>query len=322
MSGAVAQKLRVLQLDTLLRHAHRDGVFNGNVLIVARGKVLMRASYGDADAAGSKKLDETYRFNIGSIAKEFNAVGIMMLKEQGRLSLSDKVSTYLSDLPQWADSITVLHLLQYTSGVPNSNWKETKGDQDNYAFLKKVKKLDFVPGTKYAYNNNNTFLQRQIIESITGISFGEFVRQEMLKPLKMNSSIVDPTASDEKIARAFNNARVEDDLTPPISGWTNVTADDFLKWANAITNFKLINPTSTAQILNGFEPGNQAGLGSGALEGKMLKYHVHDGTARNYQALLVSSKQPDRVVILLTNNQQNNLYALNRSIQALLDGQP
>lgn len=321
-TAAQAQKSKILQLDTLMAGAHQYGVFNGNVLIAENGKVIWRASYGHADATGTNKLDETYRFNIGSIAKEFNAVAIMMLKEQGQLSLSDKVSHHLSDLPQWADSITILHLLQYTSGVPNSNWKEIKGDADNYAFLKQVKKLDFVPGTKYAYNNNNTFLQRQIIESVSGIAFGEFVRQKILAPLGMKESIVDPTVSDEKIARSYNNAKVQDDLTPPISGWTSITASDFLKWANAITNFKLITPASTAQILTGFAPGNQAGLGGGTIVGKDLKYHVHDGTTRNYQALLVTSNRPNRVLILLTNNQQNNLYALNRAIQALLDGKP
>lgn len=320
--NTLAQRKKSLQLDSLFMGAHQNGVFNGNVLIVEKEKVLLQASYGYADAAGLQKLDADYRFNIGSIAKEFNAVGIMMLKESGQLSLSDKVSKFLSDLPQWADSITVLNLLQYTSGIPNSNWKEIKGDADNYAFLKQVKKLDFVPGTKYAYNNNNTFLQRQIIESISGISFGEFVRQEILKPLRMKASIVDPTAADQKIARSYNNAKIQDDLTPPISGWTSVTSDDFLKWANAITNFKLISPKSTNEILKGYAAGNQAGLGGGTMEGTTLKYHIHDGTTRNYQALLVTHNDTKRVVILLTNNHQNNLYAFNRSIQALLDGKP
>jgi CubicO group peptidase (beta-lactamase class C family) len=317
-----AQDPRAINLENLFTQAHQLGVFNGNVLISENGKPLYSASLGYTDASGKTKLDDTYRFNIGSIAKEFNAVAIMMLKEKGKLDLSDKVSKYLNELPQWADSISILNLLQYTSGVPNSKWNEITSDAVNLEALKKIKKLDFTPGTKYAYNNNNTFLQRQIIEKVTGISFNTFVKEKMLRPLGMTHAIVDPTEKDVRIARAYNNAKVEDGLTPPISGWTSLTTGDFLIWAKAISTYKLITPESTKQILYGFAPGNQAGLGGGLMEGKILVSHIHDGTTRNYQALLVTSSTKDRVIILLTNNQQNNLYPFSRSIQQILDGKP
>jgi len=292
------------------------------VLISENGKTIYQQSFGVADASGTTKLNASFRFNIGSIAKEFNAAAIMMLKEKGKLSLSDKVSLYVKGLPKWGDSISILNLLQYTSGLPNSKWNEIKGDSSNFAFLQTVKKLDFAPGTQYAYNNNNTFLQRQLIEKVSGMSFNAFVKEKMLKPLGMSHSIVDPTAADEKIAKAFNNAKVEDGLTPPISGWTNVTIGDFYTWAQAISNYRLITPESTREILYGFEPGKQAGLGGGLMEGKTLVSHIHDGTTRNYQALLATSARNNRVVLLLTNNQQNNLYDFNRAIQAILDDKP
>lgn len=319
---ANAQDQRAKQLDSLFHTAHRLGVFNGNVLITEKGKVLYKASFGFTDASKKIRLDDTYRFNIGSIAKEFNAVAIMMLKEKGKLQLDDRVSKYLKDLPKWADSISILNLLQYTSGLPNSKWNEIRSDSVNLAFLKTVQRLDFKPGSKYVYNNNNTFLQRQVVERISGMSFKQFVKEKMLTPLGMKNSIVDPTSNDEKIAIAYNNLGVEDSLIPPISGWTNVTIDDFHKWANAISNYRLINPASTKAILYGYAPGNQAGLGKGMMEGRTLVAHTHDGTTRNYQALLVTTAVNDRVVLLLTNNQQNNLYAFNSSIAAILDRMP
>lgn len=138
----------------------------------------------------------------------------------------------------------------------------------------------------------------------------------------MKTAIVDPVASDKLIAKAYNNTHAEDELTYPINGWVAVTLDDFYKWSNSLTNFKLISPASTKQILEAAGPGQQAGLGGGMMDGNQVIAHKHDGTARNYQALLVSTVPKGRTVILMTNNQQNNLHTFNTSIQAILDGKP
>ena len=95
----------------------------------------------------------------------------MMLKEQGKLTLDDKISKFLPELPAWANTINVKILLQYTSGLPDVKWSSVKNDGDDLKDLMQLKKLDFEPGSNYAYNNNNVFLQRRIIEKITAIKF-------------------------------------------------------------------------------------------------------------------------------------------------------
>jgi len=313
---------KVQKIDALVHDANKLGLFNGNLLVEDNHKIIYRAALGFADASGRISLTEQYRFHIGSIAKEFNAVGIMMLKEEGKLKLEDSVSKYLSELPAWASQIKIINLLQYTSGLPDVKWNSVKNDSDNMADLLKVEKLDFEPGSSYAYNNNNVFLQRRIIEKITGLSFKEFVVQKLLKPCGMKTAIVDPDKQDQLIARAYDNNRKEDDLHVPISGWTALALDDFYKWANAITTFKLIGPESSRELLAVFGPNKQSGLGGGSMDGDQMVFHKHDGTARNYQALLISNALKGRTVILMTNNQQNNLYAIDASIQSILDGKP
>jgi len=322
-SIAIAQdKKKAEKLNSLLSNANKLELFNGNVLVVDHHQTIYSSSFGATDASGKTKLSSAYLFNIGSIAKEFNAVAIMMLKEQGKLQLEDQVSKYLPDLPSWANQIKIINLLQYTSGIPDSKWRETKGDEDNMQKLKLIEKLDFEPGTNYAYNNNNTFLQRQIVQQITGISFNQYVIEKLLKPIGITNAIVDPNENDKLIARSYNNQKVQDELTPPISGWTNLNINDFYTWSNAINSFKLISPESTKQLTIPFSAGKQTGLGSGIVENNQLVSHVHDGTARNYQALLISEAGKGRTIILQTNNQQNNLYPISRSIQAILDGNP
>jgi CubicO group peptidase (beta-lactamase class C family) len=317
-----AQISKSTKLDSLVHQANQLGLFNGNILIMDNNKVIYKDAIGFTDASGKTRLTDRYRFHIGSIAKEFNAVGIMMLKEQGKLSLEDPVSKYLPELPAWASKIHIINLLQYTSGLPDVKWKSVKNNADNIEDLKKTEKLDFEPGSQYAYNNNNIFLQRRIIERITGLSFNVFTAQFLLKPCGMKMAIIDPASTDKLIARAYNNDKKEDPLIYPIDGWVAVTLDDFYKWARAITDFKLISPASTKQILEVSGPNQQGGLGGGTMKGDLMITHKHDGTAQNYQALLVSTVSKGRTVILMTNNQQNNLYAFNVSIQAILDGKP
>lgn len=321
--ATLAQKNQYATLDTLMRRASRLGLFNGNVLVAEHNKIVYKTAIGFADGDRKIPLTDQYRFHIGSIAKQFNSVGIMLLKEQGKLRLEDKVSAYLPQLPSWADSIRVQDLLGYTSGLPELRWNSIQSDADNMKDLMELKQLDFAPGTRYAYNNNNVFLQRRIIEKITGLSFKDFVQQQLADPCKMTHTVMDPSSSDLLVAHAFDNSGKEDPLAVPISGWLAVTLDDFYRWANSIVSYKLIHPASTRFLLIPYSPSKQSGLGfNGRMEGDKIINLMHDGTARNYQALLVCNPQQGRTVILMTNNKQNNLGDLNRAIQDILDGKP
>ncbi|SKA30707.1 CubicO group peptidase, beta-lactamase class C family [Chitinophaga eiseniae] len=323
VSGVTAAQSRQAALiDSMVHRAHRLGVFNGNVLIADHRKVVYKTAIGAADATGSVPLTVQHRFHIGSIAKEFNAVGIMMLKAQGKLSLDDKVSRYVPGLPSWADSITILHLLQYTSGLPDINWKTAKSDADILHDLKNLPQLMFRPGSNYAYNNANVFLQRRIIEQVTGMPFNTFVEKQQLQPCGMTASMIDPTEKDSLMAIAFNDDRKPDALFYPISGWTAVTLDDFYKWSESINSFRLLSPEDTRTILYPAGPNKQAGLGGGEMKGDHIIRHIHDGSSLHFNALLVSDPPKGRTVILMTNNKQGNLYELNTAIQAILDGKP
>jgi CubicO group peptidase (beta-lactamase class C family) len=306
-----------------MHRAFRQGLFNGNILVADHGKIVYKAAIGFADAGRKTRLTEQYRFHIGSIAKEFNAVGIMLLKEQGKLNLDDKVSQYLPELPSWAGIISIRDLLQYTSGLPDIKWETVRSDVDNLNDLQKLGNLDFEPGSRYAYNNNNVFLQRRIIEKITGLSFQQFVMEKLLEPSGMNTAIIDPAETDTLVAHAFNNDGKRDAQSPPISGWTAVTLDDFFKWANSIINFKLISPAATAYMLVPISPSQQSGLGlGGSMKGDKIARFMHDGVTGNYQALLVCEPPKERIIILMTNNKQNNLGDFNTAIQNILDGRP
>ncbi|MEJ7558631.1 MAG: serine hydrolase [Pedobacter sp.] len=246
----------------------------------------------------------------------------MMLKEQGKLSLDDKVSKYLPELPSWANKISVKNLLQYTSGIPQSNWIKIKGDADNMKYLKTVAALGFEPGTKYDYNNNDVFLQRRIIEKITGLPYASFVMERLFKPCGIKSAIFDPQEMDKLVAKAYNDQKIQDDLSWEIDGWPALNLLDFYRWSECINSFSLITPASTQELVIPFSTDDQTGLGHGNMEGKLLIAHRHDGTAKNYQALLISNATTSTTFILMTNNKQGNLDAISKSVKSILEGKP
>jgi CubicO group peptidase (beta-lactamase class C family) len=304
------------KLDSLFQKALQSKTFNGNVLIAEKGKIIYEKAFGKADTSNTIQLNTDYRFHIGSIAKEFNAVGIMMLKEQGKLKLDDPVSKFLPELPSWANKIKIINLLQYTSGLPQIKWNEVNQDSDNMAFLQKTSVLDFEPGTKYDYNNNNVFLQRRIIEKITNMSFNSFVINKILKPIGIKNAVVDPDEKEPLFAKSFNSKGKQDILKYNISGWTALNLKDFYKWSQAINSFKIINIESTRELFEPFSKDNQTGLGGGTIENGKVTSHIHDGAAFNYQALLINSL--NSTIILMTNNKQNNLEEISNSIESIL----
>jgi CubicO group peptidase (beta-lactamase class C family) len=317
-----AQSTHTEKIAAYMQRAHELGLFKGNVLVVDKGKIIYEAAMGYTDYTEKTPLTTAYRFHIGSIAKEFDAVALMMLMDEGKLSLDDKISKYLPELPKWADSISIKNLLQYTSGLPDVKWQTVKSDADNMADIMQITKLNFAPGTDYFYNNNNVFLRRRIVEKITGMSFNRFVEEKILKPSGMTNSVIDPDDQTPLFAHAYNQKLQPDPVDLPISGWTAVTLEDFYKWANVIAGYKLISPQATRDILIPSGPNRQSGLGGGTMQGDKLITHTHDGTAYDYQALLTTDVPKERTVILLTNNKNVSLYQFNSAIQAILDDKP
>ena len=315
-----AQESKIAAINKYLKDANQSGLFNGNILVADQGKQILKKAIGFADASKKDSLTMQYRFHIGSIAKEFDAVGIMMLQEQGKLNINDKLSEYLPDLPAWAQQITIKNLLQYSSGLPDVKYKTIHSDADNWKDLMSLQQLDFEPGSRYAYNNNNTFLRRKVIEKITGIPFNQFVQEKMLKAAGISNGVVDPTAGDPLIARSFNNDFKQDGLEVPITGWTCLNAADFYKWSQCINNFRLISPASTRIIITPARTEEQCGLGGGHMIGNKVITHTHDGAALHYQALLVADAAKGRTIIILSNQRQGNVYDIAAAIQAILDG--
>jgi CubicO group peptidase (beta-lactamase class C family) len=317
-----AQTKQINQIDSLMKWSNQIGIFNGNILVSKNNKIIYNASFGFTDAAKTKKLTTDYRFNIGSITKEFSAVALMQLKEQGKLKLSDKVSQFIPELPKWANEVAIEDLLQYKSGIPNVNWKSIKNDKDLFDGLMLIDKLDFKPGTNYDYNNNNIFLRQFIVERLTKMPFKAYAEKFIFKPCEMDLAELTPLVGEENIAKGFNNNLVPDKTDLPITGGTYLTTIDLLKWSNCLHSNNVINKKSLYEIGQQFDlEETQSALGQAKYKSENLIEHLHHGRAGNYEAIFVSDINEKFTIILLDNNYNGKVFEISDAIMAILKNQ-
>ena len=179
--------------------------FNGSILLFQSDSTSLEKHFGFTTAEKVKPIDNISSFNIGSISKTICTYALFSLIEKGDLNLEDKISNYLSELPQWSNQISVKQIINYESGLPMRSIRDDYTDENLW---NELKDLDSLESTEYYYSNYNNFLQAKIVESISGVSLEEYVQQEYLEPLQMSYTKYTkyPTGLEEpNIARCYND---------------------------------------------------------------------------------------------------------------------
>lgn len=312
-----AQEIRVKLIDSMIHAANANGVFNGDVLVAEHGQFIYKSSVGYADGSKTKPMKPDLLFDIGSISKEFNSSGIMILEEKGKLKLDDKISKYLSGLPEWADKIQIVHLLQYTSGLPQLNFNT---DSANWNALMQIKKLEFEPGSAYIYSNVDIYLQRKIIEKITGQSYESFVTGALLKHVHMQGGFIELPSASNDIAKAFDNNFTETVYAAKTTSLL-LSGGDLYQWCRALHSYQILSKKSVDQLGKSFG-NNEGSLGNVKFSGDQISEHQHQGSGDNYECLLYYNVTEDLAVILMTNNQNFKVNEIKDAIVSILKGQP
>jgi len=187
----VTGQIDKLVTDTLAR----TGVPSASIAVVKDGQIVYVKAYGDAKLEPKIPATIKMRYSIGSISKQFTAAAILLLQEQGKLSLDDKVAKYIPDLTR-ANEVTIRQLLSHTAGYQDY-WPQdyvmkpmlepisAQKIMDTWA----KKPLDFEPGTKWQYSNTGYVIAGVIVEKVARMPFFQFLQQNIFKPLNMTSVI-------------------------------------------------------------------------------------------------------------------------------------
>lgn len=308
----------VNQIDSVMAKSYERGLFNGNVLVAKNNKIIYQKSFGFTDETRQTLLNNKSIFNIGSIAKEFNAVSIMILVERGVLNLDEPISKFNLGLPKWAEKVTIRHLINYASGIPKiESGLSAVTDADAWRILRSNYTLLFEPGTNYKYDNGNVFLQRRIIEKLTGMSFQEFVIKNIVKPLKMTNSVFDPKFGYKNRTSCYdmdNNRCPEMNF---LSGWLWVDINDLYKWIDAMNHNRLISKESFQTLLSNPYAKDEGGSLGRYFEKEDLQRH--NGVSYKFESIFLNDFKNNITIILVSNN-LNRVWDLGHIIHNLMLG--
>jgi len=324
------------QIDTYMRGLYRQKKFNGVVLVADKGNIIYEKSFGFAQYQPRTPLTNDSLFNLASVSKEFTAMAIMMLKEQGRLQYDDDVRKYVPELPY--SDITIRQLLHHTSGLPDyieladKNWDSDKimTNKDVLAILKQYKPAPlFKPGEKYEYSNTGYQLLASVVERVSGKRFPKFMHDAIFAPLGMTSTVVYTAAAMKPFAarRAYGydpkgRGYELDDMGYLDGIWGDggiySTVDDLLRWDQALYGKTLV---SRKTLLEAFTPGR---LNSGKKTDYGFGWNIeedsvwHDGSWVGFRTFIDRFLQSRKTIIILTNTSCENLGDIDRKITAIL----
>jgi CubicO group peptidase (beta-lactamase class C family) len=203
-SGLSAQDRN--QYDKYLQKKYDKGEFNGNILIVKNDSIILHKSYGIKSIAPSDTLNQNSVFRLGSVSKQFTTMGIMVLKDQGKLTFDQELSEFIPEL-SFYKGVTIRHMMNHVSGIPDyihlmqkfyhpelendDPQKMLSGNQDVINYFNEVKpSILFKPGEKYQYCNTGYILLASIIEKVSKLSFSEFMKINVFDPAGMKNTVV------------------------------------------------------------------------------------------------------------------------------------
>ena len=243
-------------VDQLLSDKYQSDKPGAVALVAKNGDILFKKAYGIANMELEIPMNVDNVFKIGSITKQFTAVSILMLREQGLLKLSDSINNYIEDYPSHEKDITIHHLLNHTSGIKSytsmpSFMSEARTDLSPLELIEVFKNetMEFEPGEQWSYNNSAYIILGYIIEKISGLSYAQYIEQNIFEPLEMKNSyygshskIIPNRASGYQPDQdGYRNADYLSMTLPYAAGSLMSSVDDLLKWQRAIHNNTLIS---------------------------------------------------------------------------------
>ena len=243
--------------DSIVRSYADEGLYRGAVIVVKDGQPIFRRAYGMANSEWDAANTPDTKFRIGSITKQFTAIAILQLSEQGKLKLDDAVAKHYEGAPAAWEKITIHHLLNHTSGIPSYTGMKDFFEKSSrnpltpaeIVKLTQDQALEFEPGSQFKYNNTGYVLLGHVIEKASGMKYADYVRKNIFEPAGMKDSGYDTHAEVlKKRATGYQPsgkiAPYLDMTLPHAAGSLYSTVDDFVKWDQALHAGKLVNQDS------------------------------------------------------------------------------
>ncbi len=328
------------KIDQLMSDQYKNEASGATILIAKEGKVVYRKAFGKSNLELNVDMIPENVFEIGSITKQFTAVSILMLLEEGKLSLTDEITKFIPDYPTQGTKITIHHLLTHTSGIKSYTSLPSLRDYARNDILItelidafKNEPMDFKPGEQYLYNNSGFVLLGYIIEKVSGIPYEEFIQKRIFDVLKMENSsygskytIIKNRASGYQKQEDYLNANYISMTIPHAAGSIMSTVDDMYTWQRAVRNNTLISKESLAKAFTNYtlNNGDKINYGYGWAHNIINEVPVieHGGGIFGYTTQGIYVPSENAYVIILTNCNCSSPTEIAFKIAAIAIGKP
>jgi CubicO group peptidase (beta-lactamase class C family) len=307
-----------------------------SVAILRDGKVVFAKGYGERSVEPPAPVEVDTPFAIGSITKQFACACVLLLAEDGKLSVHDPVSKYYPDLTR-AKDITIYDLMSHVSGYPDY-YPLDFVDRRMLKALAVDKviaeyaggKLDFEPKSRWSYSNTGYMILGRVVEKVSGESFGKFLEQRILKPVGMTHSYFEPGKDVPGLARGYTSfalgkpdlATLEADGWIYAAGGLYASASDLARWDLALVSGKVLKPESyrlmtTARTLtSGKATGYGCGVQVGLQDGETVVRH--SGAVSGFLAFNAVIPRTKSAVVVLANTDHVSPGALYQMLVGLV----
>ncbi len=314
MVSACAWAQDVARMEQVIQAYTTGNKFMGTVLVARGNDVILSKGYGKANLEWDIPNTPSAKFRLGSITKQFTAASILLLQERGKLNINDPVKKYMADAPAAWDKITIYHLLTHTSGIPNftsfpeySKWERYETTAKEGVARFRDRPLDFQPGEKWSYSNSGYLLLGYLIETISGGSYAQFVRDNIFTPLGMkdsgydsNTVIIPRRASGYvPVKDGLENAGYVHMSIPGGAGALYSTTEDLLKWEQGLFGGKVLSAASLETMTKPYKDDYACGLGVRLKNGRKLI--EHGGGIQGFNTQLSYYPDDKLTVVVLAN---------------------
>jgi CubicO group peptidase (beta-lactamase class C family) len=326
------EKFDLKAIDAYVHSQLPDKGFVGLSLAILRdGKIIFAKGYGERSLEPAEPVTVDTAFAIGSITKQFVCACVLLLQEDGKLSVQDPVSKYYPKLTR-ASNITLHDLMSHVSGYPDfypldfvdrRMLKSLAVDQVIAEYASG--KLDFDPGTRWSYSNTGYMILGRVVEKVSGVPFAKFLEQRILRPAGMTHSYFEPGKDVAGLASGYTSfalgkpelATLEADGWIFTAGAMYASASDLARWDLALMDGKILKPESfrlmtTARALSTGKSANYGcGLAIGTQDGETVLRH--GGAVSGFLAYNTAYPRTKSAVVVLANTDHvspSNLQAL------------
>ena len=321
LSAAPAMSAQADKVDEYVKaEMEKRKIPGASIAVVRNGEIIKAQGYGLANLELNVPAAPETIYQSGSVGKQFTATLVMMLVEEGKLSLDDKISKHIPEAPATWRDITVRHLLTHTSGISNSLYDEIDFRQDytEDELLEEIAALplDFKPGERWEYSNPGYIVLGVLIHKVTGRFYGDLLREKIFKPIGMTtariiseSDIVPNRAAGYQLVKGElkNQDWVAPQLNTTADGAIYLTVRDLIRWDAALSTDKLLDRASLeqmwtpARLNNGKPVPNGYGFGWMTGEENGQRFIWHSGEWQGFSAYILRYLDRKLTVIVLTN---------------------